>query len=353
MEMTSRERFLAAFEHREADRIPLYDGPWAGTIARWKREGMPENIPWDEYFGFDKVFHVAPDVSPQFDAHVVAEDENSITRVTPWGVTLRSFKQLDSTPEFLDFTVTDPESWKQAKARMTPSKDRIPRKALEGYRAAREAGAWIEGGFWFGFDITHSWFVGTETLLMAMFEEPEWCVDMFNTELDLNIAMFEMMLDEGYEFDAIKWPDDMGYKNNTFFSMKMYRELLKPVQKRAADWAHSHGIKVHLHSCGDIMPLVPELVEIGVDCLNPLEIKAGMDPIDLKQRFGDRLAFHGGINAVLFDETERFVAEMERLIPALKQNGGYIFASDHSIPNNVTLAEMKTVTETAKRLGKF
>lgn len=353
MEMTSRERFLAAFEHREADRIPLYDSPWAGTVARWKREGMPENVAWDDYFGFDKVYHIAPDVSPQFPTRVVSEDEISVTRVTSWGVTLRRFKELDSTPEFLDFTVTDPDSWRKAKERMKPSEDRMPRHQLAGYKAAREAGAWIEGGFWFGFDITHSWFVGTETLLMALAEEPEWCAEMFNTELDLNIAMFEKMLDEGYEFDAIKWPDDMGYKGHTFFSMKTYRELLKPVQKRAVEWAHSHGIKAHLHSCGDIMPIVPELVEIGVDCLNPLEIKAGMQPLELKRQYGDRLAFHGGVNAELFDETESFIGEMERLIPPLKENGGYIFASDHSIPNNVTLAEMKAVTEAAKRLGRF
>ncbi|MBQ3140941.1 MAG: hypothetical protein IJC25_03150 [Clostridia bacterium] len=353
MEMTSRERILAAFEHREADRIPLYDSAWAGTVARWKREGLPENVSWEDYFGFEKIFHITPDVSPRFPIVEIAEDENSITKTTSWGVTLRRFKELDSTPEFLGFTVTDPDSWKKAKERMVPSKDRIPTERLKYYKAAKEAGAWVQGNFWFGFDITHSWFVGTETLLMAMFEEPEWCIDMFNTELDMNIAMFDMILDAGYEIDAIRWPDDMGYKNNTFFSMKMYRELLKPVQKRAVEWAHSRGIKTHLHSCGDITPLVPELVEIGIDCLNPLEIKAGMDPLNLKKQFGDKLAFHGGINAVLFDETESFIAEMERLIPPLMQNGGYLFASDHSIPNNVTLEEMRAITEAAKRIGRF
>ena len=74
----------------------------------------------------------------------------------------------------------------------------------------------------------------------------------------------------------------------------MYRDLLKPVHKRAADGAHAKGLSVELHSCGDVRALVPDLVEIAIDVLNPLEVKAGMDPIALKQQYGDRLAFHGG-----------------------------------------------------------
>ena len=105
---------------------------------------------------------------------------------------------------------------------------------------------------------------------MALVEEPEWCLDMFNHFLDMCIAQFEMVLDAGYEFDSIYWPDDMGYKFNQFFSKSMYRELLLPVQKRAIEWAHSRGVKAHLHSCGDIHPFVPDLADAGLDALNPL-----------------------------------------------------------------------------------
>ena len=59
MEMTSYERFKRMYEHREADRIPIIDSPWGGTVARWKREGMPENVDWSDYFGTDKIAHTS------------------------------------------------------------------------------------------------------------------------------------------------------------------------------------------------------------------------------------------------------------------------------------------------------
>lgn len=353
-EMTSHERFLRMFEHREADRVPLKDTPWGGTLNRWRREGMPSDAVWEDYFGFDRVVSLGADTSPRYEEKIVSVTDTHTTKTTSWGVTLRHINQVDSTPEFLDFTIKDPDSWRAAKQRMEPSRDRVNwARVDENYKYAKKNGLWIEGGFWFGFDITHSWMVGTETLLMALLEEPEWCFEMFNHELDMCIAQMQMILDAGYEIDCIRWPDDMGYKHNTFFSLALYRELLKPVQKRACDWAHERGIKTYLHSCGYIEPFLPDLIEIGIDCLNPLEVKAGMDPLSLKEKFGDKLVFHGGLNAVLFEKEGAFLAEIERILPVLKQGGGYIFGSDHSIPNTVTTREMREIVETVKRLGAY
>lgn len=352
--MTSHERIKRMYEHKVADRVPITDSPWEGTLVRWHKEGLPMDQTWQEHFGVDKIVGMTVDNSPRYERIIVEETETTITKTTSWGATLKYNKGIDSTPDFLHFTVTNPDSWREAKARMTPTRDRINWSFLEkNYKSWRESGAWIENGFWFGFDVTHSWFVGTETFLMAMIEEPEWCVEMFNHFLDMDIALYDMVWDAGYTFDSIYWPDDMGYKQNQFFSLNTYRELLKPVQKRAVEWAHKKGVKTHLHSCGDIRPLVPELIEIGIDCLNPLEVKAGMDPQLLKKQYGDKLVFHGGLNAVLWDSPELVEAEMRRLIPIMKENGGYIFSSDHSIPNTVTYDTMKRVVALAKELGAY
>lgn len=77
---------------------------------------------------------------------------------------------------------------------------------------------------------------GTETLLIALLEEPEWVKDMFNTYLDQCIAHTDMVWNAGFHFDSIGWPDDMGYRGTPFFSETVYRELLQPVHKRAVDW---------------------------------------------------------------------------------------------------------------------
>jgi uroporphyrinogen decarboxylase len=352
--MTSYERYKRMYQHREADRIPIIDSPWEGTVVRWHKEGLPKSVDWSDYFGIDKVAGVYADNSPRFPSYIVEETDTYIINHSSWGVTTKQLKGLDTTPEFLGFTVTTPDSWRATKAQMTPTSDRIDWKYLEqNYKSWRENGIWVMGCLWFGFDITHSWFVGTENLLMALAEEPEWCYEMFMHELDMCIDLMNQVLDRGYVLDEVMWPDDMGYKLNQFFSMKTYRDILKPVQKKAIKWAHSKGIYTHLHSCGDIRPFVPELIEIGIDCLNPMEVKAGMDPYTLKKEFGDKLVLHGGLNAVLWDNIDECEAEMRRLIPVVKENGGYIFSSDHSIPNTVSFESMKRIIALAKELGTY
>jgi len=166
-----------------------------------------------------------------------------------------------------------------------------------------------------------------ESLFVAMVEQPEWVIDMVNTMLDLSIELL--------------------------YSVQMYRDLFKPADRRAAEWAHSKGLKVCYHSCGDVNPFVPELIKVGVDMLNPLEVKAGMDPLALKARYGNELAFHGGLNAVCYENPEDMWAEMERVIPVMKKNGGYVIGTDHSVPNSVSLEQYHEFVGRAKKLGSY
>ena len=78
---------------------------------------------------------------------------------------------------------------------------------------------------WFGFDVTHAWMVGTERTLMALVEDPDWIVDMWNHQLDTQLVLLDMLYDEGYTVDELFWCDDLGYKGTTFFSVGMYRDL--------------------------------------------------------------------------------------------------------------------------------
>jgi uroporphyrinogen decarboxylase len=353
--MTSQERFSRMYAHKEADRVPIIDGPWEATIARWHQEGMPKGVSYVDYFELDRF--VSPgftDNSPRYPAQVLSETENDVTYTSQWGVTMRQWKNAASTPEFLDFTITNADRWREAKARIAVAYDRVHWEMLQKhYKSWREQGAWIMPTVWFGFDVTHSWIVGTERVLLALAEDPEWLVDMWHTELETELALLDMAWEAGYTFDGVMWYDDMGYKQNQFFSLRMYRSLLKPFHNRLIEWAHQKGIVAHLHSCGDIRPIVPELVGMGLDGLNPLEVKAGMDPVLLKQQYGDRLLLHGGVNAVLWDQPEAIQAEMERIIPALKENGGYIFSSDHSVPSTVSLEDFRRIIEMAKQLGSY
>ena len=352
--MTSWERYTRTFAHQEPDRIPIIDYPWDATIERWHSEGMPEKVNFVDYFGLDHVADIGVDNSPRFEERVIEETEDYKIYTSGYGVTMKQWKHAASTPQFLDFTIVDPDSWKKARERITPAAERINWDYLaKNYRRWRQEGYWIQAGLFFGFDATHSWVVGTERVLLALIENPEWLMDMFDHLLETDLALLDMVWNDGYHFDSLMWCDDMGYKHNQFFSLKTYRKLLKPYHQRAIDWAHAKGIKAHLHSCGDVNPFVPELVSMGLDALNPLEVKAGMDPVALKQRFGKDLVLHGGINAVLWDQPDKIEEEMRRVIPVVKEAGGYIFSSDHSVPSSVSLEDFRRIIELAKELGAY
>ena len=355
VQLTERERILRTYRHQEIDRIAMCDTAWAGTVKRWQREGLPLGVDWRDYFGFDKPVFFCTDNSPRFACKTLEQTERYTVATTKWGATQRRFNDLDSTPENLNYFYCDSHRWEEAKAAMlTYHEDRIPWKDLkENYPRWRAEGRFLQLRLWFGFDVAHSHMIGTENFLVGMYEEPEWVTDAFDTYLTTTLDLAQRVLDAGYEFDGVFWYDDMGYKGAPFFSPTAYRELLKPFHKRAVDWAHERGMVTEMHSCGFIEPLLADVVETGVEMLNPLEIKAGMDPFRLKAQYGDKLAFHGGINAQLWDDIDKVKAEMERIIPSMKEGGGYMFASDHSIPNSVSFENMKEISALAHKLGKY
>ncbi|MBE6612209.1 MAG: hypothetical protein E7632_06935 [Ruminococcaceae bacterium] len=342
------------YQHKEADRIPVDDIPWRGTLRRWTREGMPEHTDWRDYFGADKVASFSVDISPRYPKKVIEETDRYIIYTSPWGVTKKEFKEEDSTPEMLDFTVTDAETWADCKARMTLEDDRIPWNLLKtNYDRWRAEGQWVRANFWFGFDVTHSHMMGTENTLINMMEEPELIRDIIDTYLSRCEALFDRIWDAGYRFDDIRWWDDMGYKGTSFFSPETYRDIVQPFHRRAVEWAHNHGIYAYLHSCGNVMKLLPDIMDTGVDALNPLEVKAGMDVLKVKAEYGDKLLLHGGTNALNWPDEEAIIEEIRAKVPILKENGGYIFASDHSIPNNVSLKTMQRIMEEIKKVGSY
>ena len=101
------------------------DSPWGATIERWQREGMPTDVSWADYFGLDRFAGIGVDNSPRYPARTIEETDEYAIVTTAWGATLRNFKHAASVPEFLDFKITGPGPWREAKARMTPSRDRI------------------------------------------------------------------------------------------------------------------------------------------------------------------------------------------------------------------------------------
>ena len=144
-EMTTRERVGRMYAHQEADRVPLWDSPWDSTLERWRREGLPPAADFDatmDLLGFDRYRSIRADNSPRYPARVVEETAEYRTTVSEWGTTMRNWRHAGGVPEFLDFTITSPDAWRQAKKRMTPDRDRIDWERLKAlYPRWRREGA--------------------------------------------------------------------------------------------------------------------------------------------------------------------------------------------------------------------
>ncbi len=352
--LTSRERFARVFRHEEPDRVPMHDSFWAATLERWHTEGLPAGVSPAAFFDFDRLGHLACDNSPRYPTTVVEDTAEYQIVTTQWGVTQRVWKHRASVPEFVDFTVVDRESWARCKERMTPSADRIDWAALErSYPAWEASGAWIVGRGWFGFDVLHSWFVGTERVLMAMATDPDWVKDMIDTMLELNLAMLAMAWDRGYRFHCLRWPDDLAFVKGPFFSTEMYRQVVKPAHRRACEFAHDRGAYTLLHTDGNVWPLLDDLLDAGVDATQPLEQKAGMDVGRLKQQYGDRLVLEGGIDVRTMTDGPAIEETVRGVFDVAKPGGGYIYHSDHSIPSDVSFADYCRVMALVRHYGRY
>ena len=138
-------------------------------------------------------------------------------------------------------------------------------------------------------------------------------------------------------------------------SPQMYDELIKPWHKYTIDYAKSKNMPVIMHSCGFVEPLVPGMIEAGIDCLQVIEIKAGMDLLKLHKLYGDKISFMGGIDVrtLYSNDREIILKELESKIPIVKQGYNYVVHSDHSIPKTVDYESYRYFIDKALELGKY
>ena len=353
--MTPRERSLLALRHREPDRVPVSDSPWATTVDRWHREGLPVDETPASFFGYERAAQGA-DLSFQFPCETLEERDDSKVERDAWGVVSRSLKGREAVPERLRFTIDSRRAWEEHRERLAWNDSRVAwDSALAANRRLREAGQFvtIQAGA-FGYDRVQR-FVGASRVLEAMALDPPWVKDMIDAVADLIIAAAEEMISRGFVFDGAFLADDMGYRNGPFFSPATYRELELPSHRRLCDFFHARDMPVILHTDGDVRLLIPSLIEAGFDCLQPLEVKAGMDVLELKKAYGERLAFMGGIDVRAMADPDPRVIEREirRKVPIAKTGGGYLYHSDHSVPDNVSFRQYVQVMELVAHYGRY
>jgi len=186
---------------------------------------------------------------------------------------------------------------------------------------------------------------------------PDMVKAMVARLLDFYKGVYGMFLDAvGPYVHCVEVGDDLAGNQNLIFSAKMYREFFKPAEREFFEFIHhkAPNAKLVRHTDGAVFPLIPDQIEIGVDVLNPVQTQAkGMDPFKLKETFGDKLAFHGGIQNVEEDiSVDDVVAEVKWHIDALAPGGGYVVSCcNHML--NVRPGVLIAMFETAYEYGRY
>ncbi|MFC1725875.1 uroporphyrinogen decarboxylase family protein, partial [candidate division KSB1 bacterium] len=288
--MTSQERIRLALSLQEPDRVPIHDSIWETTVRRWHKEGLPEEQTPDDYFKFE-IVQIYFDLSLQIKEEKIEETDDYIVIRTGNGALRKDWKNMTSTPEMVDFTVKNKDDWFRLKKKMVMNDKRIDLNLQKKiYNEAKRKGKFICLAAAMGYDYTQS-ILGTEKLLITLAEDPEWANDIFVTLSDMIIKAAERFRELGFSYDGINLFDDMGYRNSTLFSPETYKNVLFPAHKNTCDYFRSRNIPIILHSCGCVKSFIPFFIELGISCLEPLEVKAGMDVIELKKKYGKEIAF--------------------------------------------------------------
>ena len=325
----------------------------------WTEQGHiqpDENLA--DHFDFDMElcwpFNVTADLD--YEPEVLAETEETITKRDGNYATLKTHKLHDATPEHIDFLVKDRGPWEEfVRPQLLPERRRINFTAYrEAKERARKAGRFFA---WSGvnvFEILKD-VAGHEYMLMGMALDPDWVLDMAMTYAQLTVDLQEILFAEEGWPDGIWYYEDMGYKQHPFMSPKMYMSLIQPAHALSVGSAKAHGKPVIMHSCGYIEPLLPGMIDAGIDCLQVIEVKAGMDLLKLYREFGKVISFMGGIDVrkLYTNDPAEIDAELEAKIPTVMKNFGYVLHSDHSIPNTVNYETFQYYIEKGLSVGTY
>jgi uroporphyrinogen decarboxylase len=369
--MTSMERFARILKHQPVDRIGLFEVFWREAAVKWAAEGhfaKPEMI--GDHFGLDvrrtggeitpgnyRLINLVGDVET---ADVVVEETETTKVVRDGnGALLRWIKNGAGAPEHVGFGVAERQDWEEEiLPRLLDEKTYEKRINFGAYRETRQKCSrdqrFMTCGVLGAFD-TISPMCGHENLLIGMAADPDWVRRMAGLYGELTVRLLETLFArEGLPDGLWVW-DDLGYKHTPFMSTAMYRELIMPAHKKLFAFVHSHKLPVVLHCDGFVEALIPSLIEAGIDCLQPIEIKAGMDLLRIKKNFGDKIALIGGMDERVLETNDLKAVERELAakLPGAMAGSGYVLQVDHSVSHLVEYDTYRFFVERGLEMGTY
>lgn len=346
----SRERIIATLYHEEPDMVPFFDFLY-NEISIRNILGKPSNTPitLEDYMEAQKLL--------SFDLIYIGLDaplNYKPKRIEPffyvdeWGMKYKVGE--DGMSWYVDGTIKTIEDLEnfQPPDPHAPGRTRTLRRLLKEYGELAIAPA-VSGPFNLAWLMT-----GFNVFAKALYREPSFIHRLLDIVTNVNIELGEIAIDDGAEFIWIA--DDMGDVHGPFITLKQFREFILPRFKRQVEAFKKKGVWVLLHCDGNVMPIMDDLASAGIDAFHPCERKAGMSLAHMREKYGDKIALIGNVEAsqlLPFGSYEEIDIQIRECFETAAPGGGYIFASDHSIHPGVPPEKARFLFERAKKYRKY
>jgi len=365
------KRMKMTLSGQEPDRVPISDFFWGDFTRQWRKDiGLADDA--SPYYHYDLDWIVtAPNMDPFIQPfETLKEDDREVVVKTGFRAVLR--KKFDAPmPEFIGFDTNTIE-----KLEALVFDDAYDRKRY--YEAGDNQIAGVGDGFernspaWtqtvkslhpdfpvFGSIIEVNEcltrLIGAENNMLWIGMYPKRMGKVINKigQFYLDCAKAQIDAADGLLDGFVIW-GDVAYKNNMFFSPDYWRQYFKPWVKAIAEYAHSRGLMVIYHGCGDINKIIEDYIEIGIDAVNPLEAKANLDAVQLRKKYGRSLGICGNSNIQVWETGNKALIREEVLRKLNAAKGGkYIFQSDHSVASNISGHIYDYIVKLVREYGQY
>jgi uroporphyrinogen decarboxylase len=294
---------------------------------------------------------------PPFEYKIIKEDGRYRVWVDSLGITQMGFQEdwRDgwsgfATRVFIDFPVKTRRDFLEVKKRYNPmDPKRYPKNwdmMVKAYRGRDyPLGVTIRGPFWWTRDM-----IGLKGLLICMYREPEFIKEVMEFCAEFHVETLRRAL-EDVDIDYVVMSEDMAYKNGPMIGPEAVRKYMGSAYREIVKFFREHGVKViGVDSDGNVEPLIPVWLELGINWITPCEVAAGMDVVELGRKY-PRLIMSGGIDKrELAKDKAAIEREVMRKVPPLIERRGYFPGVDHAVPPDVPLENYKHFISLLKKI---
>ena len=327
-------------------------GPLVGLEAEWAEQGAsPDEIDLSA-FCFDsvklhRVGHTGPiDSRPN---ETISEDDEVLLYKDHLGRTMKLLKQYATIPLPMDYPVKNMDDWLKIKPRYAYHPSRYDAGAVARAKHMQEQGTLICAGIPGGFDLPRE-LMGDEAACLAYYDEPELITDIINTVSDTCFRVLEQVTRD-ITVDNLTVHEDMAGKSGPLVGPGIVREFIAPYYRRIWDLLSERGTRLFSQdSDGNVGPVMDAFIEAGINIFYPMEPAAGMDIVKSRAKYGDAIAYKGGIDKHILRGTRAdILKELEyKLQPSMRKS--VVFGLDHRIPNGVPIDNFRFYVDTAREM---